>query len=163
MWIKSREKKNNMKPYLNDVFISVHSQQIMTHGIISPFVYNRRNLLKQIQTLKKVKMRSRKIEKVVVRELVITRSTDLSKMSSSHVSDWGNFGIVVLYCETQFQTAAASFVGTKSREVASVGSSSALEARYLTSGISWANANHIKIFWATREMENNLIDSQNTD
>lgn len=83
-------------------------------------------------------------------------------MSSSHVSDWGKFGIVVLYFETQFQTAAASFVATKSREIASVGSSSALAARYLTNGSSWAYANTLRYFQQLKEMEKNLIDSQKT-
>lgn len=47
---------------------------------------------------------------------MVTWSTDLSKMSSSHVSVFGKLGID-LYFSIQFQTASASFVGIKSRNV----------------------------------------------
>jgi hypothetical protein len=66
----------------------------------------------------------------------MTWSTDLFKMSSSHVSVCGKLGMVDLYFEILFQTAAASFVGTKSQLVAAVDSSSALAARYRTNGSS---------------------------
>lgn len=57
-------------------------------------------------------------------------------MSSSHVSVCGKLGMVDLYFEIQFQTAVASFVGTKSQNGAVVDSSSALAARYRTNGSS---------------------------
>lgn len=53
-----------MKPYLKDIFISIHVQQIMTHSIISPFMYDWRNLFKQVQTIEKVKIKSWKMEKL---------------------------------------------------------------------------------------------------
>lgn len=58
-----------------------------------------------------------------------TWSIDRSTMSNSHVSFWGKSGIVVLYLERQFQTAAASFVGTKSRCVVVTEASRVLAAR----------------------------------
>lgn len=72
--------------------------------------------------------------------IIRTWSTDLSKMSKSHVSFCGKLGIEDLYFEIMFQTAPASFVGNKSRGDAS-DSSTALEARYRTDGSSWDNVN----------------------
>lgn len=61
-------------------------------------------------------------------------------MRSSHVSVCGKLGMVDLYVEIQFQTAAASFEGTKSRKVDVGESSSALAARNRTNGSSCKHA-----------------------
>lgn len=70
----------------------------------------------------------------------ITRSTDLSTMSNSHVSDCGKLGIVCWYDLMYSQIAKASFLGTNSRNVVSTDPSVGF-TRYRTLGNSWKDAN----------------------
>lgn len=69
-------------------------------------------------------------------------STDLSTISNSHVSVCGKLGVEDLYVVMLFQTAAASFIGTKSRNVVIVVPSSSLAAIYRTKG----NSFHRKLY-----------------
>lgn len=63
-------------------------------------------------------------------------------MSSSHVSFWGNSGIVDLYFDTISQTAVANHFGTMSNFGVVIGSVP-FGARYRTQGNSCYNLNQI--------------------
>lgn len=107
----------------------------MAHGIISPFMNDGSNLNMQVRHIQRDST-NKGSNKHVHKKTTVTWSTDLSRISNSHVSDWGKLGMEDLYVEIKFQTAAASFVGTKSRNVVIVDESRDFAVRYRTEGNS---------------------------
>jgi len=134
------------------IFISLHIQQIMAHGIICPLMYDRSNLKIVKFTHEQQNQAMQKASNEFISNVHLkTWSIDLSRMSSSQVSVWGKFSIFCLYCVRESQILAASFVGIRSREVVIVVTSRDLAARNLTKGNSWKidismPKNIIKIF-----------------